>query len=223
VILLWNESTQKWEEQPARVEDQGEVKTINARVWGFGQLVLVDDQRVPTAFGDTSKHWAAEAISDLALRGVVNGFPDGRFLPDQAVTRAKFVTMLSSALHWPVTENSPAFKDAVPKWAANAVAAAVANGVVAGYPDGTFGPDAKITRSEMAVMIDRALALKETEETLKYKDAGSIPGFARSAVAKATSAGLLQGEGGLFRPTDGATRAETAVVVSRLLERWVEK
>lgn len=222
-ILMWDESTQKWEEQPARLDEQGQVKTISARVWGFGRLVLVDDHRVPLAFKDTRKHWAAEAINDMAARGVINGFPDDTFLPDQVVTRAQFVKMLSSALQWPTGEKVPAFKDNIPDWVSSAVAAAVANGVVSGYPDGTFGPDASITRSEMAVMIDRALVLQETDETLKYKDTGSIPGYARTAVAKATSAGLLQGEGGLFRPKDGATRAETAVVVGRLLKLWVAK
>ncbi|TEB05229.1 Endoglucanase precursor [Pelotomaculum schinkii] len=222
-ILMWDDSTKKWEEQPARLDDQGEVKTISARVWGFGQLVLVDDHRRLPSFKDTGKHWAEAAINDLAARGVANGFPDGTFLPGQAVTRAQFVKLLSSALQWPAVEKLPAFKDSIPDWASSAVAAAVANGVVSGYPDGTFRPDASITRSEMAVMIDRALALQETDENLKYKDTGSIPDFARTAVAKATSAGLLQGEGGLFRPKDGATRAETAVVVSRVLKLWVEK
>lgn len=222
-ILMWDESTQKWEEQPARLDEEDQVKTISARVWGFGRLVLVDDHRTPPAFKDTGKHWAAEAINDMAVRGVVNGFPDGTFLPGQAVTRAQFVKMLSSALQWPAVEKLPVFKDNIPDWAKSSVAAAVANGVASGYPDGTFGPDASITRSEMAVMIDRALALQDTDETLKYKDTGSIPDFARTAVAKATSAGLLRGEVGLFRPTDGATRAETAVVTNRLLKLWVEK
>jgi len=222
VILLWDEADQKWEEQPARLDDQNQVNTISARVWEFGQLVLVDDHREPQTFKDTGKHWAATSINELAKCGVVNGFPDGTFLPGQAVTRAQFVKMLSLALQWPTAEKAPAFKDNIPAWASSAVAEAVANGVVSGYPDGSFGPDVSISRSDMAVMIDRALSLQETVETLKYKDAGSISDYARTAVAKASSAGLIQGEGGLFRPKDGATRAETAVVISRLLKLWVE-
>lgn len=222
-ILMWDDTMQKWVEQPARVDDNGEVKTISARVWGFGQLVLVDDHRAPMSFKDTAKHWAAGTIKDMAACGIINGFPDGTFMPDQAVTRAEFVKMLSSALHWPLADEMPAFKDEILDWARGAVAAAVANGVVTGYPDGTFRPDAGITRSEMAVMIDRALALEETDEPLEYKDKGLIPGFAETAVAKATSAGLLQGADGLFRPEDGATRAETAVVISRVLKLWVEE
>lgn len=222
-ILMWDDTTQKWVEQPARVDDEGESKTISARVWGFGELVLVDDQRVPKTFKDTGKHWAQDTIKDMSACGVINGFPDGTFMPDQAVTRAQFVKMLSSALHWPEVDEQPDFKDEILDWASGAVAAAVANGVVTGYPDNTFRPDAGITRSEMAVMIDRALALEETDEALEYKDSGIIENFARDAVAKATSAGLLQGAHGLFRPNDGATRAETAVVISRVLKLWVEE
>lgn len=222
-ILMWDELTKKWVEQPVRLDEEDQVNTISARVWGFGKFVLADDQRTAPTFKDTGKHWAETAISDLAARGVVNGFPDGTFLPGETVTRAQFVKMLSSALQWRSVEKLPSFKDDIPDWAKNAVAAAVANGVVSGYPDGTFGPDASITRSEMAVMLDRALSLPESDETLDYQDHGDIPGFAREAVNKATCAGLIKGDGGLFRPRDGATRAETAVVTSRLLKLWVEE
>lgn len=222
-VLLWDSSLKKWREQPAGIDGEGSPKTISARVWGFGRMVLADDRRPAPAFKDTGKHWARSSIHNLAVRGVVNGFPDGTFGPDQVVTRAQFVSLLAAALQWPAPESAPAFKDSIPAWARPAVAAAVSRGVVSGYPDGTFAPDARITRSEMAVMINRALGLSDTGGKNQYADSGSIPDFARDAVAKVSGAGLIQGSGGYFRPKDGATRAETAVAINRLLNWWVKE
>ena len=222
-ILMWDEAARTWKEQPSKVEYGDEVNTIRARVWGLGQFVMVDDQRPVPYFKDISKHWAATSIVDMGLRGVINGFPDGTFRPDETVTRAQFVKMLASAIQWTYEKPSIGFNDDIPGWASAAIDTAVCRRVVTGYPDGSFAPDAKITRSEMAVMLDRALGLADTNTVLKYKDQNEIPAFARAAIARATDAGLLQGADGLFRPNDGASRAETAVVISRLYKYWLEQ
>ncbi len=221
-ILLWDSAAKQWREQPAMIDGDGEIKTISARLWSFGKLVLVDDSRKAPVFKDTTGHWASAAISRLALSGVAKGFPDGTFGPGQPITRAQFVSLLAAALQWPTPENQPSFNDAIPQWAQPAIAAAVARGVVNGYPDGTFAPDARVTRSEMAVMIDRALNIGGTEEA-SYKDSDSIPAFALDDINSVTSAGILQGSNGYFRPRDGATRAETAVAIDRVLKWWANQ
>lgn len=243
-IWLWDTEAAQWREQPSGTEtgEQGD-GSISARLWEFGTIVLVDDQRPGPSFSDTGKHWANEDIRSLAARGVAKGFPDGSFGPDQGVTRAQFVSFLAAALQWPAPESDPAFKDGIPAWAGPAVSAAFSRGVITGYPDGTFAPEARITRGEMAVMISRALGLEDTveqekkeeqeamegskdpknsQEQVEYKDSSTIPGFARDAVARVSAAGLFKGSGGLFRPLDGATRAETATVVSRVINWWVK-
>jgi len=221
-IFWWDAAAQKWQEQPSRIDGDGQVRTISARLWGFGKLVLVEDTRQAPVFKDTAGHWASPAISRLALSGVAKGFPDGTFGPGQPVTRAQFVSLLAAALQWPTPENQPSFKDAIPQWAQPAIAAAVSRGVVNGYPDGTFAPDARVTRSEMAVMIDRALSIGGTEEA-SYKDSDLIPAFALDDVNSVTTAGILQGSNGYFRPGDGATRAETAVAIDRVINWWVNQ
>jgi hypothetical protein len=136
------------------------------------------------------------------------------------VTRAQFVTSLAAALNWPAPESITSFNDYIPDWAQPAMEAASARGVINGYPDGTIRPDAKITRSEMAVMIDRALSLKDPEGMIYYKDLNKIPDYALGAVWRITEAGLLQGSEGYFNPLQGATRAEMAVAVDRVLNWW---
>lgn len=222
-ILMWDNSQDKWIEQPGLARGDNTLRTAFALVWGFGKLVLADDLRPEKAFKDTGKHWAGPAIHSLAARGVIKGFPDGTYGPDKKVTRAQFVLLLAAALQWPEPESAPVFKDSIPDWARPAVAAAVTRGVATGYPDGSFAPNALITRAEMAVMISRAVNLDESEAKLLYADTGTIPPFARNAVEKVTGSGLMQGSEGKFRPRDGATRAETAIAVTRLMDWWVKQ
>ena len=107
-IWLWDTEAAQWREQPSGTEtgEQGD-GSISARLWEFGTIVLVDDQRPGPSFSDTGKHWANEDICSLAARGVAKGFPDGSFGPDQGVTRAQFVSFLAAALQWPAPESDP--------------------------------------------------------------------------------------------------------------------
>lgn len=222
VIMLYDDSTQKWMEQPARTEGSGTNRTISAKVWGFGRLVLADDRRSVPAFKDTAGHWAEAQIGGLAARGMLNGFPDGTYGPGQPVTRAQFANALAAVLKWPAPQSTADFTDSIPVWARPAVEKAFSRGVITGYPDGTFKPESGITRAEMAVMIDRALKLSESDKALAFKDTNKIPDYALGSVSRAVDAGILQGSDGYFNPTKGVTRAEMAAALARVLNWWSE-
>ena len=96
-------------------------------------------------FSDTEM-WAEQYINELAAAGIVNGYPDGTFRPDNTVTRAEFVTMLMRIIGQEGGRNG--FADVQGHWAEKYVAKAAEYGYVGGYPDGTFRPDASITRAE---------------------------------------------------------------------------
>jgi exopolysaccharide biosynthesis protein len=221
-VLTWDEKASRWRELPSAMVDIGQEKALLSKSWRSGKLVLALDRRPAPAFTDTSAHWARRQIANLAAGGVVNGFPDGTFGPDQRLTRAQFAVLLQNALQWSSPAKVPTFKDTVPQWAESAVAAANARGVVKGYPDGRFAPDDSITRSEMATVITRALSLPAGESTVRYNDAAAIPEFAVTSVGAVTATGIMQGGDGMFRPRDGASRAEAAAVVDRLLKWWLE-
>lgn len=108
---------------------------------------------------DIAGHWARDAISQLMDAGIVRGYDDGTFRPDNAVTRAEFVTMLARATGADLTgPGSSDFSDVRGgDWFAPAVALAVQNNWVTGYPDGSFRPAGDITRAETAVIISRSL------------------------------------------------------------------
>ncbi|MBB6674566.1 S-layer homology domain-containing protein [Cohnella nanjingensis] len=95
----------------------------------------------------------------MSNSSIVTGYPDGTFKPNDRVSRAEFAVMLMYMLK-PQTEGTALTLTDTSKigaWAKKAVAQAVQAGIISGYPDGSFRPDADITRAEMAVMIARAL------------------------------------------------------------------
>jgi hypothetical protein len=120
---------------------------------------------------------------------------------------------------------APPFSDVSSShWASGYIQVAIEMGMIAGYPDGTFGPDRPITRAELVVMVVRALGWEKEEllgtvSSIPYDDAASIPGWAADAVGLAVKEGLLQGFAtDRFSPSQLATRAEAALLMKGVLE-----
>jgi len=176
-------------------------------------------------FSDIEDHWAEFAILRAERMGLINGYPDGRFGPQDIVTRAQFTTMLSRALSLAGPEHAGlAYLDAdeIPDFARVHVSRVTAAGIVKGFPDGTFGPQRPISREEITVMIMRVAGYDEKAgagKPLPYRDAHLIGDWAYPAVAAATELGLVQGIGGnRFAPQGITTRAEAVVLILRLLD-----
>ena len=95
-----------------------------------------------------------------------------------------------------------------------------AHNIISGYDDGTFKPDATITRQEAASMIVKAMGVSKASDEL-YPDDSTIAGWAKDAVYKAKAAGLMKGyeEDGTFRPTGKITRAEAASIMVNALNQ----
>jgi photosystem II stability/assembly factor-like uncharacterized protein len=113
----------------------------------------------PGSFTDVPPgYWAHDEIMSLVTTGVINGYPDGTFKPENPVTRAEFAKMaLLSLGYTQVYPASPSFPDLDPTaWYYGYVEGAVKNGLVQGYPDGTFQPQGHITMAEILTVIMRA-------------------------------------------------------------------
>ena len=108
-------------------------------------------------FSDVSDgQWHNKAISTMAKLGIVKGRRADNFDPDASITRAEFAAICARFNTKPV-ENSGSFSDISGHWAENEIERAAAFGWISGYPDGTFRPDARITRAEAKTMINRVL------------------------------------------------------------------
>lgn len=170
--------------------------------------------------------WAGAAIQELAAKGILKGLTEDAFGPKKTLTRAEFLTMLARAYGLPAVSGGTSFND-VPAgaWYSEAIASAVAAGIVQGTGTGKFEPNRAVTREEMAIMAANVWKLKaqpaapDTASTLAgFADQAKIGGYAKDAVALLASAGIILGTGdGNFTPKGDANRAQAAVIVSRLL------
>jgi len=172
-----------------------------------------------------SNYWAAPFITALSARGIIGGFPDGTFRPNQPVTRAQYAVQLQKAFTKPDRRPTKQFTD-VPAnslWA-TAVDQAVKANFMSGYPEGDFRPEQEVSRVEAVASMVQGLSLKQPadpEAILQaYADREKVPGWARDRVAAAIQAGIFSGDPDtqLLNPTQPATRADIAALVFKSLE-----
>jgi hypothetical protein len=178
-----------------------------------------------TFFSDISNsYWAKPFIERLAKEGVMNGFSDGTFKPDQPVTRAQFAVILRTAFSEEPVRKSRTFKDVpVKHWAASAINKAYTTGFMTGYSDNTFRPDLKITKAQSLVFLANGLQLEVPSNVNKalsvYRDANEIADNAQNPIAAATANKLVVNYPKIayLNPDDEMTRADVAAVVYQAL------
>mgnify|MGYP003096958952 FL=1 len=151
----------------------------------------------------------------------LSGYANGTFEPDRNMTRAEVTTMFARLLTEKMAADqtySNTFSDvAKSHWAANYIGYMQQFGIITGYADGSFRPDASVTRAEFAAIASRFERL--TEGTKSFSD---VPGshWAAKYINFAATRGWVNGYAdGTFRPNNSITRAEVAAVTCRLLER----
>ena len=179
--------------------------------------------KVSEAFSDVpSSAWYYNNVMQAAANGIVSGYPDGTFKPGNSVTRRDFAIMLTQMLG--VSNDGTAVSPFIDvdddDYGVVSIAYCKAHGIISGYDDGTFKPDATITRQEAASMIVKAMGVSKVSDEL-YPDDSTIAGWAKDAVYKAKAAGLMKGyeEDGTFRPTGKITRAEAASIMVNALNQ----
>jgi hypothetical protein len=172
-------------------------------------------------FTDVSEgHWADDPIQYLVEEGVVSGYADGSFRPNESVTRAQFAKMVVTAMDWTVqTPASPTFSDApADYWAYGFIETAYAHGVLTGYSDGTFRPGSNVTRAQLAKMIYTARGWTLDTPTLTNFSDVSPSDWSYTYVQAASSAEVMGGYADrTFRPGAPATRAQIAKILALCL------
>lgn len=178
-------------------------------------------------FTDVTGNWAAGYIQTLLDAGVLKVPADGLFNPSAPVTRLSFAVWISRALELAPPNKPLNFRDAaaIPSADQSAVAAAVAAGLLQGYPDGTFRPQAPITRAELATIIGRNLQSRGEQPDARFTqiflDGASIPSWALPATIMIKDQ-LIYGEPctpeACFAPDAQTTRAEATALIVRFME-----
>ncbi|MFC3803903.1 Ig-like domain-containing protein [Cohnella sp. GCM10012308] len=138
---------------PGKSITRAEAATIIART--FKQTAA----GAATAYTDVAAdHWAADAIGQVSQSGIMKGYADGSFKPNQTITRAEMATMLARLITG-VAGNAASFSDIAGHWAQAAIESTAKAGIVTGYEDGTFRPSQTLTRAEAVTIINRALGI----------------------------------------------------------------
>ncbi|MBQ7897465.1 MAG: S-layer homology domain-containing protein [Clostridia bacterium] len=187
-------------------------------------------------FDDINDSWAKEYIDSAYEMGLISGYVDGDktlFSPSRDITRAEFAKLVTvfKKLNYDLSpENAPAFNDSdlIPDWAAEYVTAVAQNKIMNGRAEAdgslTFAPNDPITRTEAMLVLSRLMPDGGYVFPLTFTDSNLVPDWARLGVEKTVSAGIITGyDDNTIRPQNNITRAEVAVVFSRLYSYVYEK
>ncbi|QJD84585.1 S-layer homology domain-containing protein [Cohnella herbarum] len=217
-VFYYDEVKKVWVDIGGKVD--GNHITVEVDHFTKFAVLAVGQTDTDTKFSDISGHWAEANIKQAVSMGIVKGYADGTFKPGKTVTRAEFAVMLMNALKPQEEGSALIFSDSakIGAWARKAVAQAVQAGIIKGYKDGTFRPDAEITRAEMAAMLANAAGQSsQSNAATGFADDKDIPAWAKASVAYVKQAGIVQGKGdNQFAPQDQATRAEAVTVLLKL-------
>jgi len=169
------------------------------------------------SFTDIENNWAKEFILKAAETGIMNGYPDGTFRPEQNVTRAQAATMLVRSLGLTTKEQAP-FTDIASYDAGTQaeIAAAYAYGLIKGT-DGKFNPGLPVTRAQLAVMINRAYEYQQKQPyavkgKAPFSDIASYDAETKHAITMLYEQGIIIGSEGKYSPGAMTKRSHAAKI-----------
>ena len=182
-------------------------------------------QNIQTSFTDvSSNYWARGFIAELASRQIIEGFPDGKFHPNEPVTRAQFAAMISKAFKKNKVRNAINFRDiSTNYWAYSAIREAYEMGFLGIASRNEFNPTRSLSRLDILMALTKGMDYSFTGSTTSilgiYNDVATIPSDARSVIAAATQRGLVVNYPNVksLSLNTVATRAEVAAFIYQAL------
>ncbi len=223
--IVQRASNGSWTTLPWKLEQINGKTYAIVHVTGNGSLAFLSStksfQDVPASF------WGQASIEAAAAKLFVLGKSADRFEPDSKITRAEYPTILLRVGGWMNRNAENSFTDVAAKdWYSRSVSIAAELGIVTGNADGSYAPNATISRMEAMAMVGRTLGALGLAEQLsadeadkilnEFKDGASIPAWARQSVALTIKQGIIRGENGSIMPQGDLTRAQAAAIAVRL-------
>lgn len=176
----------------------------------------------PTAglpLSDTLQHWAKDSIAKWVASGVLSGYPDKTFHPNDRITRAEFATILNRVFGF-YAESNEAFSDVRgTSWYADALSIAREAGYYEGFPGNRAQAGDAISRQDAVTLLARVFSLAASGSASTqagFSDGAQIQAYAKAAV-DALSGALSGYQDGTFRPNDSITRAEVVTLIDKLV------
>jgi len=189
----------------------------------FLSLLLLVSFVVPYAqaatFKDVSSNYTFyREVNYLTGKGIITGYPDGTFRPNESVTRAAAAIMIGRALGLDGTQRKTKFPDVgASSVASGYIQSAVEAGIISGFTDGTFRPNESVTRGQLAIFLSRAFNLKETT-SVTFTDV-STSSAAYPYIGKLLAAKITTGyTDNTYRPNVKVTRGQFSAFMARALD-----
>jgi hypothetical protein len=186
--------------------------------YGYGLIQPPSREKADLFIDLKESAWYSDEILYLYRKGIVSGYSDGGFHPNQPVTRAEAVAMLGRAKGFDGTKTLTKFTDvSASSFASGYVKSATDYGVINGYNDGTFRPGNNIIRGDVAVILNNAFKFTKVNKAY-FNDVPSSKHY-YNAINSMASEKITSGfsDGG-FRPDQYITRVEFAVFLAKALE-----
>lgn len=184
-------------------------------------ILLVSTSLYAAQPTDISNHWAQDYILNLVNNEIMESYEDGRFMPDQAITRGEFAVALAKQLNM-VPDNNNYFNDINGYPGYPLINSLVNKDIVSGYPDDTFRPDKAITRAELVAIMVKSLGLTDNQVTIELDSNTTFEDIPESHwglnhIKIADKLDLVNGDqNNHFNPDKTASRAEAAKVITKL-------
>lgn len=196
-------------------------ETVIVPLTGSVRLELVENSK---SFADVpAGNWAVNAVAFASSHELFNGVSENAFAPNNSMTRGMLAVVLHNLEQNPAVSSGSRFPDAGGSWYTDAVSWAVEKGIASGYPDGTFAPNAAVTREQLVVMLWRYAGSPTVHSgsVNRFADSDAISSFAVNAMNWAVSEGILSGSNGNLNPGGEATRAQVAQMLMNYLNASV--
>ena len=173
----------------------------------------------------TGFEWARMQIEALTALGIIKGTSETTFSPGMNITRADFICLLVRSLEFTADVDSNFIDVSLSDYFYEEVGIARKLGITLGVGNNRFKPRENITRQDIMVLVSRALKMKgilpdeQVSDLSMFSDSGEVAPYALNSVAQLVREGIILGNKGRVFPRGTATRAETAVIMYRILHR----
>ena len=176
------------------------------------------------AFSDTKGHWAEQAINRWENAGLIGGYEDGQFRPDQALTRGELAAMISTIFRLSQTAANRYPDLPSGEWYTPYMLRCVASGFLAGTDTGAE-PLSMVTREQAAVIFARAFMIpEESSSETGFFDQWEISEWARPFVRAMKNQKMIAGTGGnRFEPKQPLTRAQAVTILNAAIAQYVNE
>lgn len=212
------DKTEEKKEEPSPVTPKEEKKDYG---------IVDTEELLPVTLNDIPNTAAGTAIRSLVSRGILAGMGNDKFQGELPITRAMVSAVLMRISVDKNINTQTKFTDVkAGDWFNEAIMWAAGNGLFVGYPDGSFKPNKLVSRQELALILQKFLALHginmDEVKTWTYNDLDKIPAWSKDAVVAMAKIALVNGQTDtMYNPESEFTREELAVMLYNII-RWVE-